>query len=152
MVTKYFLLCIAEVYILSFFESRLALWLALTKRMWRSWPSVTSKSVASALPLLDWLDCHKKTGYPATSAKWRRAESPADGPASCPARLVRQSGTTWSQQRLQVHEWPLGGPIQSAEMSSIRTSLVVQCLRLCLAMQGALGRSPVRELDPTYHN
>ena len=116
-------------------------------------PDKCNFQVCSAPPLLDWLDCHKKTGYPATSAKWRRAESPADSPVSCPARLVRQSGTTWSQQRLQVHEWPFC--IQNTEMSSIGTSLVVQWLRLCLAIQGAWVHFLVGEIrahKPCGHN
>ena len=34
----------------------------------------------------------------------------------------------------------------------LRTSLVVQWLRLKLPLQGTRGPSLVRELDPTYHN
>lgn len=87
------------VHLLSSLESGLALWLTLNDRMWRSWhmwlPSLALKRpIVSALPFLDWLDCLKKPGYPARSAKWRRAEISADSPTSC-----------------QPGEWDTPGPL-----------------------------------------
>lgn len=76
-------------------ESRLDLWLALTKRMWRFWhmwlPRLALKRPVSALPLSEWQDCHENPGYPPGSAMQRETEMPLGEPRWRPYRWVRQS-------------------------------------------------------------